>query len=56
MLHEDLLLGSLVGKSVTAHEELSGRLSLDGQLAAAFFFPLYSHSFFANVGDARRCN
>lgn len=37
MLHEDLLLASPVGKCVTAHEALSGSLSLDGQLAAAFF-------------------
>lgn len=50
MLQEDLLLGSLVGKCMTAHKDLSGSLRLDGQLAAAFVSSLLKVSF-ANVGD-----
>lgn len=43
MLHEDLLLGALVGKCVTVHEELSGSLCLSGQFGF-FTFQLFSLS------------
>lgn len=41
--HEDLLLGALVGKCVTVHEELSGSLCLSGQFGF-FTFQLFSFS------------